>query len=62
LGKQWRKNRINNIKGEMKEIGYREDSVANVAMDITELLGGRKVVQRQGRRGGHFLISFSFKN
>jgi hypothetical protein len=32
---------------------YREDSVANVAMDITELLGGRKVVQRQGRRGGH---------
>ena len=32
---------------------YRKDGVTNVAMDITELLGEREVVQRQGRRAGH---------
>lgn len=34
---------------------YREDSVTEVAMDVTELVGGGEVVGRKGGgRGGHF--------
>lgn len=52
---------INGQRNYGKEYIYRKDSVANVAMNIAELLGGggREVVQRQGVgssrrvRGGH---------
>lgn len=30
--------------------GYREDSVTEVAMDVTELVGGGEVVRRKGSR------------
>jgi hypothetical protein len=36
------------MKRKNLEGGYREDSVTEVAMDVTELVGGGEVVRRKG--------------